>query len=96
MTKQRLLVIGGMLLGVLLLAGIALAMPSADYAINWDVITGAGHAATSSANYALVGTVGQTGATSSIDGVDYDLCVGFWCYGGECRVYLPIVMRDYS
>ena len=71
-------------------------MSSPDYAINWDVTTGGGGTGMSSASYALEGTMGQTGAATGISGSSYGLCLGFWCYGGEYKVFLPLVMRNYT
>jgi hypothetical protein len=96
MTKHKLILTGGTLLCVLLLAGGALAMSSPNYAINWDVASGGGGTGMSSASYALEGTIGQTGAATGISSSSYGLCLGFWCYGGEYKVFLPLVMRNYS
>ena len=78
----------------LLLAGTVLAMGSANFAIDWDVIGGGGGRSTS-ANFALNGTVGQavTGYTSS---ANFALCSGYWCGGGGYRIFLPLVVRNHS
>ncbi len=50
----------------------------------------------SSASYALRGTLGQTGVGTGISSSSYSLCLGFWCGGGEYRIFLPLVLRNYS
>ena len=63
---------------LLLLGGSALAMSSANYALDWFVpLTGAGGGAVSSANYAADFTVGQVviGAASS---ANYTAGLGYW------------------
>jgi len=81
---------------LLLLAGRALAMSSANYRLDWFTpLTGSGGAA-SSADYAVNFTVGQTaiGAASS---TNYGVCLGFWGGGaaGQYRIYLPLVLRNF-
>jgi hypothetical protein len=46
-------------------------------------------------NYVLDGTIGQVvvGAASNDP---YDLCSGFWCGTRGYKIYLPLVMRDFS
>jgi len=87
------------LLCCLLLTGVAWAMSSASYAINWDVIGGGG-GPISSASYAMNSTAGQAAIgfkTSS----NYKLSSGYW-YGVAApapppgyRIYLPIVLKNY-
>ncbi len=83
----------------LLVTGVAWAMSSASYAINWDVIGGGG-GPISSASYAVNSTMGQAAIgfkTSS----NYQLGSGYW-YGVAApapppgyRIYLPIVLKNY-
>jgi len=78
---------------LLLLAGRALAMSSANYRLDWFTpLTGSGGAA-SSAHYAVNFTVGQTAIGSGFS-TNYKGCLGFWCSGGY-GVYLPLVLRNY-
>jgi hypothetical protein len=84
------------LVALLLLAGRVLAMSSDNYRLDWFTpLTGSG-GATSSTNYAVSFTVGQSaiGASSS---TNYGGCLGYWC-GAEVEysVYLPLVMRNFS
>ncbi len=81
------------LLILLLLAGVASAMSSANYRLNWFVpLTGSGGAA-SSANYAVNFTVGQT-AIGASTGANYGGCLGYWCGAmPDYDVYLPLVLR---
>ena len=95
MTKRTLVLITGTLLCTLLLTGGALAMSSDHYRLDWFTpLTGSGGAA-SSTNYVVNFTVGQSvrGASGS---TNYDVCLGYWCGEFEYRVFLPIVLRNYS
>jgi hypothetical protein len=76
------------------LVGAVLAMESDNYAINWDVI-GSGGEPSTSASFALNGTIGQ-GVVGSSSGDSYGLCGGYWC-GGEIayNIYLPLVLRNW-
>lgn len=62
----------------LVVAGVAWAMSSASYAINWDVIGGGG-GPLSSASYTINSTVGQA-AIGPSDSTSYGLGAGYW-YG---------------
>lgn len=80
---------------LLLLADGALAMSSANYKLDWFTpMTGGGGGPSSSANYAVNFTVGQSviGASSS---ANYQAGLGYW-YGGavEHRIYLPVILRN--
>ena len=81
------------LFALLLLTGVASAMSSTNYRLDWFIpLTGSGGAA-SSANYAVNFTVGQTaiGAPAS---ANYKGCLGYWCgIETQRRVYLPLVLR---
>lgn len=85
------------LLCCLVAVNVALAeMFSDNYGVPWDARWGGG-GLTSSANYAINGTVGQ-GAIGWTNSDNYGVCSGFWCgagAGAEQRVYLPIILRDY-
>ena len=80
---------------LLLLGGNALAMSSANYALDWFVpLTGAGGGPISSANYAVDFTVGQVvvGAASS---ANYAAGLGYWYGVGEnYQIFLPLALRN--
>lgn len=80
---------------LLLLAGRALAMSSANYRLDWFTpLTGSGGPA-SSAHYAINFTVGQT-AIGSSSSTNYRICLGYWCgAAGQYGIYLPLVLRNY-
>jgi hypothetical protein len=79
---------------LLLSAGSALAMSSANYRLDWFTpLTGGGGGPASSANYAINVTVGQSviGASSS---TNYQVGLGYWYRGmGPYYLYLPLIMR---
>lgn len=80
---------------LLLLAGRALAMSSANYRLDWFTpLTGSGGPA-SSAHYAINFTVGQT-VIGSGSSTSYEGCLGYWCGAtGQYRIYLPLVLRSF-
>jgi hypothetical protein len=67
-----------------------------NYRLDWFTpLTGSGGPA-SSANYAVNLTVGQSaiGASSS---TNYGSCLGYWCGAAvEYRIFLPLVLRNFS
>jgi hypothetical protein len=97
MTRRTLIVIAGIFLCGLLLAGAALAMESDNYQLNWFTpLTGSGGGSASSDNYAINFTVGQTVIGAS-DSDSYEGCLGYWCSGAsEHRIYLPLALRNHS
>ena len=81
---------------LLLLTSSVLAMFSTNYRLDWFTpLTGGGGGASNSTNYAVNFTVGQSviGTSSSIH---YGGCMGYWCGIREYRVFLPLVLRNYS
>jgi len=76
MSKRKATALLVALLCGLSVAGVAWAMFSASYAINWDVIAGGGGHA-SSGGYAVDGSVGQP-AVGPLSGGSYTLVGGFW------------------
>lgn len=82
------------LLGSLLLASVALAMSSTNYALDWFTpLAGTGGSA-SSTNYAVTFTVGQS-AAGTFSSTNYGACLGYWCGTAvEYSVYLPVVLRN--
>jgi hypothetical protein len=89
------LIIAGTVLCALLLAGVALA--NGTPAVDWYVIGGGGgHVESGDGVYALDGTIGQAVVGTATD-TGYELCSGFWCgVAVEYRIYLPIVLKNYS
>ena len=85
------------LAALLLLTGSVLAMESDNYRLDWFTpLTGGGGGPASSTNYAVNLTVGQS-AIGTSDGTDYKGCLGYWCGTAmEHRVYLPLVLRNFS
>jgi len=94
MNKLRAIVLGTALLCILLLVGPVTAMESAHYAINWDVMGGGGEPIAST-HFALNSTIGQ-GAIGPKSNTHYCLCSGYWCGVIKYRVFLPLVLRNYS
>lgn len=89
----------------LILAGLVvgpavLAQTSANYDLSWQVIASSG-GRSSSANYVVNGTIGQSMASpAQAFGANYLVNSGFW-YGGVAaqapgtqRVYLPLILRN--
>jgi hypothetical protein len=83
------------LAALLLLAGVALAMDSDNYRLDWFTpLTGGGGGPATSDHYAVNLTVGQS-AIGTSDGTHYGSCLGYWCGTAvEHRVYLPLVLRN--
>ena len=82
-------------LALLLTAGSALAISSANYNLGWFIpLTGAGGGAAVSTNYAANFTVGQTGIGSSTS-TNYAAGLGFWYGIGKqiLNFFLPLILR---
>jgi hypothetical protein len=95
MSKRTLIVIAGTLICGLLLSGVALAMSSDNYRLDWFTpLTGSG-GTTSSTNYAVSFTVGQSGVGTT-SSTSYEACLGYWCAEWEYHIYLPLVLRNFS
>ena len=89
------LVLAGLILATLVLAGSAWAMDSAHYRLDWFVpLTGTGGAATST-HYAAGYTVGQS-VSGRFIGAEEGACLGFWCAEATHRLFLPVVLRNHS
>ena len=89
------------LVGCLLLVGVALAMSSANYRLDWFTpLTGSGGAA-SSGTYGAHLTVGQV-VVGRAASTNYGACLGYWgrgCAGGAIvryAIYLPVVTKNFS
>ena len=82
-----------------LLGGMALAMSSDNYRIDWDVIAGGGVPA-SSASYTLRSTMGQA-AIGSSSSASFQLGAGYWYGVGvpapppAYKICLPIILKNY-
>ena len=83
------------LAALLLLAGSALAMSSANYRLDWFIpLTSGGGGAAGSAGHVVNLTVGQT-AIGSASSSSYRACLGYWCgVEGAWRVYLPLITKN--
>jgi hypothetical protein len=100
MSRTQAVRVGLAALSLLLLAGLAMASivwagSSANYAVDWSVMSGGG-APVAGGAVTLNGTLGQTaiGPSAATHG---SLGAGFW-YGlgaGIYEVYLPLVLRNY-
>jgi hypothetical protein len=94
MRKRKSLVLPAAILTTLLLTSLALAFGS--YTINWYVIGGGG-GPISGGDYAINSTIGQPVVGAS-EGGNYRIEAGF--LGGalavEYRIYLPVVLKNYS
>jgi hypothetical protein len=96
MKDRKSLALLAALLCFLLLVGVALAQTSASYDLTWNVIAGGGGPITGG-GYAINSTIGQPVVGVAKD-TGYELCSGFWCGAAvvEYRIYLPIVLKNYS
>jgi hypothetical protein len=93
MAKNRFLVMLILLVCGLFLAGSVLA--ANGVAIERSVIGGGGERVTDGSLYILNGTLGEPAASALALGTSYGLSSGFWSLH-ECKVYLPLVLRNYS
>jgi hypothetical protein len=96
MSKRTLMVLAAAAFCTLLLAGVALAMSSDNYRLEWFTpLTGGGGGPASSAHYAVNLTVGQSAIGPSAS-TNHGGCLGYWCSGAvPYKVYLPLVFRGY-
>lgn len=92
MRRRMLLILAVAVLGSLLVTGIALAMASDHYRLDWFTpLTGTGMSAQST-HYGVDLSIGQTviGTASS---TSREACLGYWCVATTFRLYLPLVIR---
>ena len=83
------------LAALFLLVGSVLAMSSTNYRLDWYVLlTGGGGGPSSSTNYAVNFTVGQTSIGTS-SSTNYRGCLGYWCGAAAYRIYLPLILKNY-
>ncbi len=83
MTRSRLLIC--LLLIALAWSWTATAQPG-GYELPWFTVDGGGGVSTSTAGYAVVGTIGQPEASQVLQGGNYTLAGGFW---GWAAVSVP-------
>jgi len=78
------------------LAGVASAMESTNYSLDWFTpLTSGGGGAANSTNYAVNFTVGQSVASTS-SSANHEVCLGYWCGGAaQYRIFLPLVLRNF-
>jgi hypothetical protein len=93
MNKSQLSVLLVAFLCGLVLVGAALAQTSTNYGLEWHVI-GSGGGGMDSTNYAMNGTVSQV-AAGYASSTSYELSEGYW-YPVQYRLYLPLILREYS
>lgn len=83
---------------ILLVCGLSLAggaLASNGMAIGRSVIAGGGEQVTDGSVYVLNGTIGEPVAGAIALQGGYGLGSGFWWSPGN-KIYLPLVMRNYS
>ncbi len=102
MIKIRVTLICLIVLLLFLVAGVAWAGSSDNYAVEWWVKSGGGAPAASvSGDITLNGALGQTAIGNSTAGSNYVLGAGYWSargpYAGatlEEGIYLPLILRN--
>jgi len=81
---------------LLLLAGSTLAMDSAPYQLDWFTpLIGDGGGPATSTTHGVTFTAGQS-AVGTSSSTNYGGCLGYWCGEFEYRIFLPLVLRNYS
>ena len=95
MSGRKLILIAVLLLCGLALSGVAFAMSSAHYRLDWFTpATGGGGGPTDSSSYAVNFTVGQSAIGTSSSSTHYAACLGYWCgLAVEHHFYLPLMTR---
>jgi hypothetical protein len=64
------------------------------YDLTWNTAEGGGMIEASGKGYKLIGTFGQTDASSSLlSGDTYQLDGGFWSGAITCGIYLPVITK---
>jgi len=94
MSARKLILIAAVLLCGLALSGVALAMSSTHYRLDWFTpATGGGGGPADSSSYAVNLTVGQS-AISTSTSTHYAACLGYWCgLAVEHHFYLPLMSK---
>jgi len=94
-TPHRVLLL--LLLAALLsLPPLALAQSGDGYDLTWSTVDGGGYTLSSGDGYTLGGTIGQPDA-GVLTGDGYALGGGFWGGGAaEYKIYLPLILRNFS
>jgi hypothetical protein len=91
--KKRLAALLIVLIGSLFLLGSALA--ANGIVVQRSVVSAGGERVTDGSLYVLNGTLGEPIASAIALQADLGLGSGFW-WPRESKVYLPLVLRDYS
>jgi hypothetical protein len=89
-------VVAALILGLLVVGGVALAQTSASYNLEWHVIGGGGRPV-ASANYAVNSTARQGLASPPYSvGANYAVSGGYWSgHSVAVSVYLPVMVKGY-
>ncbi len=95
MKQKHLALILALVVFFLLTAGvIVLAQTSASFDLSWHVV-GSGGSESSSADYQINGTIGQSLASpQESDSADFVVNSGYWVVGANRTVYLPVVIKN--
>ena len=95
MTKTKVTTLCLGLLLILLLAGAVWAGQSADFAIDWRVMSGGGAPAASAGGVAMNGSIGQTAVGKATGGGSISLDSGYWTSmaKAEWRLHFSAVMK---
>ncbi len=94
MRRRMLLILAVAVLGSLLVTGIALAMASDSYRLDWFTpLTGTGMSAQST-HYGVDLSIGQA-AIGTASSTNRGVCLGYWCVAARYTLYLPLVVRNH-
>lgn len=94
MKKQQTILVGLLTLLLILMIGTAVwAQTSAGFNLEWHII-GNGGGESNSAHYQVSGTVGQAVAGSVSNRSDYEVSTGYWTFGSQTSIYLPMIVND--
>ncbi len=89
MMRNKIILIGGLLLLLLLMSGLAIARPE-TLSLSWWTIDGGGGTAVGG-DLTLMGTIGQPDA-GSLTGGQYTLTGGFWSPDTGHVLFLPVII----
>jgi hypothetical protein len=82
------------LIALLILSASAQAMISTNYKLEWFVpLTGGGGGLSTSTNYAVDFTIGQT-VIGSLESNTYRVQLGYWAGIVPPNVYLPLILKN--
>lgn len=99
MNKGKMAALAVALLCGLAVAGMAWAISSTNYAIDWSVMGGGG-GPISSTSYSMNSTIGQA-VIGSKSSTSFQVGSGFWpgviaVEIGPLRIYVPIILKSYA